>query len=301
MPALLGLKLDKLFYPSMVKDAARFQALSNDQSDWRAARASRTFKHSDLFAALMEACDPDTGRKYSQADLVAEAGLLIIAGSDTAATGLTSCLFYLLHYPETLTRLECEVRSIFANWEDIRSGDLLSSCTYLTACLDESMRMTPPVGAILPREILHGGMMIEGQYVPAGIDVGVPHYALHHNSEYYLDPFTFRPERWIVQDDVSTSDVALAQSAFCAFGVGRTSCIGCTLAYLEMSILLARVVWLYDMRLERGSVLGEGSPNSGEDRHRVKEFQTYDCFTSVHQGPMVEFRRAKRQSSPMYL
>ena len=231
--------------------------------------------------------------KYSQAELVAEAGLLIIDGSDITATRLASCLFCLLHYPETLIRLQCEVRSIFADLEDTRSGDLLSSGTYLTACLDEFMRMTLPVGDILAREIPHGGVTIEGHYVPAGIHIGVPHYALYHNPEYYLDPFTFRPERWVIQDDVSTSDIALAPSASCAFGVGSTGSIGRTLVYLEISILPARIVWLYDMCLERGTILSEGSPSSGEEKHRVKEYQVYSCFTSLHQGPVVEFRRVK--------
>lgn len=218
----------------MTRDAARFQALSKEQSDWRAAQISTDLEHPDVFAALMEARDPETGRKYSKADLIAEAGLPIIAGSDTTVTGLSATLFYLLHYPETLARLQREVRSAFSALEDIRSGDLLNSCTYLTACLTESLRMTPPVGAILPREALQGGMMIGKHHIPAGIDVGVPHYAIHHNAEYYPEPFEFRPERWIVQDDASSDDVALARSAFCAFSVGRTGCIGRSLAYLKM-------------------------------------------------------------------
>jgi cytochrome P450 len=34
-------------------------------------------------------------------DLVAESGLLIVAGGDTTATGITATLFYLLPYTET--------------------------------------------------------------------------------------------------------------------------------------------------------------------------------------------------------
>ena len=294
MPALLKLKLEAVFMRGMVRDTYQFEALSKDQWSWRAAQAPGSLKHSDFFASLLEARDPETGGRYSQAELVSEAGLLIIAGSDTMATGVTSALFYLLHYPETLARLEREVRSTFAAVEDIRSGGSLASCAYLTACLDEAMRLTPGVGGLLPRETLAGGMIVDGHYVPPGIDIGVPHYSIHHNSEYYPEPFAFRPERWIVGDDVSRKDVVLAQSAFCAFSVGRASCIGRALAYLEMSILLARIVWMYDMRLRPGSTIGEGSPELGDGRQLRTEFQVYDVFTSVHKGPMVEFSAVRR-------
>ena len=295
MPGLLKLKLDKIFFRSMLKEAARFEALSKDQSNWRTAQRKSNLDYPDLFSALMESCDPETGTGYTQEELISEAGLLIVAGTDTTATTATTCLFYLLHYPMSLARLQKEIRSRFHYLEDIRSGHLLNSCQYLAACLNESLRMTPPVGAILPREVLEGGMMVDGHYIPAGIDVGVPHYAIHHNPEYFPDPYVFWPERWMAESEVSQSDVARAQAAFCAFGVGRASCIGRTLAYLELSILLARIVWLYDMRLQDGSDLGEGSVKLGNGRHRKKEFQTYDAFTSTHQGPLVEFRAVKRR------
>lgn len=156
------------------------------------------------------------------------------------------------------------------------------------------MRLSPPVGALLPREILAGGLTVDNQYFSEGIDIGVPHYALHHNELYYPDPFVFKPDRWIVstdpnQEKSSEAAVAAAQAAFCAFSVGRFGCVGKTVAYAEMSVILARIFWLYDMRL-RGST-GEGCTSLGKSRERKNEFQTWEGFTSTHEGPMVEFKR----------
>lgn len=86
----------------------------------------------------MEARDPETGIAYSQEELASEAGLFIVAGLDTTATATTACLFYLLHNPELLARLQQEIRSSFQHLENIRSGPTLNSCTYLTACLTET-------------------------------------------------------------------------------------------------------------------------------------------------------------------
>jgi hypothetical protein len=52
------------------------------------------------------------------------------------------------------------------------------------------------------------------------------------------------------------------------------------MAYLELTTALARIVYLYDMRLTPGSHKGEGSPDLEYGRHRAMEFQLKDTFTS---------------------
>lgn len=289
MPALLKLKLDQLFFRELVRGTYEFQALSKAQSDWRIAQG-HDLKQKDLFSALMDARDPETGRKYSNEELVSEGGILIVAGTDTTATSLVATIFYLLHYPHTLAHAQKEVCSKFDNVEGIRIGPQLTSCRFLFACIDEAMRLSPPVGAMLPREILTGGLNCDGEHFPAGTDIGVPIYSIHHDSIYFPEPFTFRPERWLPEMGTPEESIALAKSAFCPFSVGRTGCVGKYLAYQEMSIMLARMLWLYEMRLQPGSTLGEGRPSLGKDRSRKEEFQTKDVFVSTHEGPLVEFK-----------
>ena len=63
--------------------------------------------------------------------------------------------------------------------------------------LNIGLGMSPSVGGVLPREVLAGGMTIDGVHVPAGTVVGVPHYTIHHNENYYANSFSFIPERWL--------------------------------------------------------------------------------------------------------
>ena len=291
MPMILTFRLDQYLLRRMYKAQKQFQALSEGQSGWRMKQKDPAIR--DLFRNLLEARDPMTLTALTEAELSAEAGALLIAGSDTIATALTATLFYCLHYPPALSRLQDEIRSVFADVDEIRSSQRLDSCHYLRACINEALRLSPPVGALLPREILPGGLTVDDQHFPEGIDIGVPHYALHHNELHYPEPFVFKPDRWIVSTDPnceksSEAAVAAAQSAFCAFGLGRHVCVGRGLAYAEMSVMLARIFWLYDMRLW-GS-LGEGRTSLGKGRERTNEFQTWDSFTSTHEGPMVEFK-----------
>ncbi|KAI9648944.1 hypothetical protein NHQ30_001510 [Ciborinia camelliae] len=271
MPWMIHLRFA---FPGLVKNANKYEALSKEQSDWRIAQ---TVKHGDIFEALLEAKDLEKGSRLSYEDIISEAALLIIAGSDTMSTAISSTIFYLLHYPSTheILKLKFEVSSPVSRTSNPGRG----------------------VGGLLPRETLEGGLVADGVYFPAGIDMGVPHYALHHNSLFHDEPFEFLPERWLVASPGSTqsgrseAEVAKTRSAYCPFSYGRTSCVGKSLSYLEMGVVLARIIWSYDMRIKPDSTLGEGSDSLGHMRWRRKEFQTWDSFVSLHEGPMVQFKR----------
>jgi cytochrome P450 len=67
--------------------------------------------------------------------------------------------------------------------------------------------------------------------------------------------------------------VARARSAFAAFGLGLRGCIGENLAYMELSLALARMLWLYDIRAKAGDRQGRGPHGSrGGGRTRSAEY-----------------------------
>ena len=98
--------------------------------------------YTDVFAAMNGAQKLKTGTAmWTRVELECETALLILAGSDTAATVITAALFYLAHNPLALKEAQRQVRQTFSNVE-IRSGDSLSSCQYLRPCIHEKMRMS---------------------------------------------------------------------------------------------------------------------------------------------------------------
>jgi cytochrome P450 len=247
----------------------------------------------DFFYWLLQARDSETGRGFTTDELWGESNLLIIAGSDTTSTALAGAFFYLVHNETALKKVTEEVRSAFEGVDDIVSGPKLSGCTYLRACIDEAMRLSPPVAGGLPRAVLPGGITIDNHEIPPGADVCVPHYAIHHNEEYFPDAFEFRPERWIRdQAPVNLANkLDVAHAAFCPFSVGPRGCVGKGLAYVELSVTLARVLFVFDMRLTPGTSVGEGRPDLELGRRRTMEFQLKDTFTSLKDGPVVQFRK----------
>lgn len=261
-----------------------FQKQGSDQKNGR----------KDMFHYFFQAKDPETGLSaYSPEELFMETHLLVIAGSDTTTTTIAGTIFYLTRNPRVYARLVQEIRTTFQTVDEIRSGTKLSACSYLRACLDEAMRMSPPVPGEMPREVLPGGIEVDGKFVPEGTQIGTGIYSLHHNEDFFPDPFVYRPDRWIEDEKsgVSAADVARAESAFFPFSLGPRGCVGKNLAYLELFIALARLLYLLEVRVPDENTLGEGAPDLMWGRRNKNEFQLTDNYVSGKEGPIAQFKR----------
>ncbi|KAL9005175.1 MAG: hypothetical protein Q9188_002049 [Gyalolechia gomerana] len=249
----------------------------------------------DMFHFLFQAKDPDTGKPaYSQQELFAEANLLVIAGSDTTAINLCGFFFYITRNPRPYQKLIEEIRSTFDSAHEIVGGPKLSSCRYLRACLDESMRLTPAVPSELSRTILAGGLTIDGEHYPAGVEVGTAAWSTGRSDE-FGDPFVYRPERWLVDQTtgVTSEEVARISSLVHPFSAGWGNCVGQNLAILELLTTIARTLYRLDVRAEPGSALGEGAPELGWGRRDRKQFQLDDAYVALRDGPMIQFKKRK--------
>lgn len=192
------------------------------------------------------------------------------------------------------SELAHEIRSTFGSAAEIQGGSKLTGCKYLRAAIDEALRMTPPVGGTLWRELSDAQkdsepFIVDGHVIPPGTLVGVSTYCLHHNEKYFPEPFEFRPERWLVEDEAA---LRLMNSAFCPFSVGARACAGKAMAYLEMSLVVARTLHKFDFDVAPGELgkVGAGMAGRTDGRGRTEEFQLYDIFAAMHDGPNLVFR-----------
>ncbi|OCK81164.1 cytochrome P450 [Lepidopterella palustris CBS 459.81] len=292
-PELAKFKLEKILYPNGCIMRQKFLDLTCEFAKER-VKIGKDAKQ-DLFSFVIDFKNPETGKGFTLPELWSENKFLVVAGSDTSSTVLASTFFYLTHYPECYSKLIYEVRTTFKSADEINSRDVLMKCTYLKACIHETMRMSPPAGGAMWREVEEGGTVIDGEFIPAGFDVGTSMYAIHHNEAYYPDSYTYRPERWIISEDNTEEDVERVQQAFNPFSLGPRGCVGRGLAYMEISDTIAMVVWNLDFKKPDGPLgrVGEGTEGVKNGRHRVREFQLIDHLTSVKDGPYIEFRPRK--------
>lgn len=255
-------------------------------------------RRQDVFYFLCEARDPDTGLPaYGEDDLRAEASMLIIAGSDTTAVSLSGLFFYLTGDPRRCQKLADEILSAFDSAEDIVHGPKLLGCGYLRACIDEALRLAPSGPCELPREVLPGGIRINGEFYPAGTIVGTVPWVSSRNEEVWGDAGVFRPERWIADEasGITAETLAGLRAGFHPFQTGPTSCVGKNVGMAEIMITVARTLHRFEIRRAPGSTLGGGGHELGWGARDRRQFQLEDAFISLRQGPEVQFRKRSRR------
>jgi len=198
----------------------------------------------DFFAHLLSEKASDLSLEF----LTAQANTLVIAGSETTATFLAGTTYFLLKNPSALRHLSEEVRCAFSDPEMINS-DSTQNLPYLLAVIEEGLRLFPAVAAGLQR--LSPGVEVDGYYVPKGTTVSISPWTQTHSEEYFGDARGFHPERWLPEyhplyDAAYKNDVKDASKPFL---IGPRACLGINLAYMEMRIILARLVWEFDWEL----------------------------------------------------
>ncbi|RYO91774.1 hypothetical protein DL762_001993 [Monosporascus cannonballus] len=248
----------------------------------------------DLFASMTDEENLDGEKPLPQSEIFQEAVFFIPAGADTSSAAICATLFYLTRHRAVYNRLVDEIRSTFTSGTDISGGPKLTGCQYLRCCIDEALRMSPPVGGTLWREQQASSkkagepLTVDGHVIPPGTQVGVSIYALHHNERYFPAPFEYAPERWSASE-TSEDQRKLMHDAFAAFSLGPRSCPGKAMAYLEMSLVIAKLIWYFDFAAAPGR-LGEVGSRKGEMAGSPDEYDLHDVFVSSHDGPYLLFQ-----------
>jgi cytochrome P450 len=301
--------MHKVLFKPLVDGVAHLTSTAAAWADWREKQTDLPYR--DIWAALLEARDPKTGEPFTREELVSEATTLITAGTDTVITASCATMFYLVHNPAALERLTREIRDAYPNPEKVGSecpiqfaSKELQDITFLLACIDEAMRLSPPVLSTLPRTAGEGGIVVDGEFFPEGITLGIPHYVLQRDPKTFPEPHSFIPERWTSEQPTQASEkgpmASIARRSehlkagdglargYTPFGVGRGSCIGKHLAYQEMSYIIARLLWQFDVRVAPEEKARDVD-KSGLS-WRKGEFRSRDRFVSSQEGPILQLR-----------
>ncbi|PQE33493.1 cytochrome P450 monooxygenase protein [Rutstroemia sp. NJR-2017a WRK4] len=207
---------------------------------------NRNREHPDFISQILN--NNESKKSLSQTEIVLNMALFISAGTDTTATTLTGWTYFVCTHPEVYSRLVGEVRDAFAVEDDIK-WENVRKLRYLEATINESLRLFPPSAASQQRIVPSGGASIDGYYIPAGKTVAVSPWASTRSRLNFYEPDMFLPERWLGEDERFKND---RLGASLPFGIGPRVCIGRNLAYMEMRLLTAQMLWNFDIELDRG-------------------------------------------------
>ena len=244
--------LTPIILPIMLRSKAfklRMKSVETTRATVLKRMATKTERKDFMFYALRAMDKGDPATMMSREEIVATFEVLMLAGSETTATLLSGVTYQLLKNPEVMKKLVAEIRSSFAHSHEItlaRVNDL----TYELAVLDEALRIMPPVASALVRLVPPGpGEVVGGHFVLGGTRVGIPSWAASRSPLNFRDPESFVPERWLGDARYAEDRREASQP----FNIGPRGCIGRNLAYAEMRIVLARVLFEFDLELMESS------------------------------------------------
>lgn len=167
---------------------------------------------------------------------------LIVAGSETSATLLSGCIFYLCTAPHVMSQLVAEVRSTFKQ-DSYMTFRAVEELKYMTAVIEESLRIYPPFVTSLSRIVPQGGAVVNGHFLPEDVCIGFNslfygwslrtnpdqtavachHYASYHSESNFAFPDKFMPERWLGSDPIFADD---KKDVLQPFSLGPRVCLG---------------------------------------------------------------------------
>ncbi|OAP55314.1 hypothetical protein AYL99_10287 [Fonsecaea erecta] len=167
--------------------------------------------------------------------------VFVFAGSETVSSAVAAILFGLLEAPKAMARVSQEIRSAFDCEKEIDVA-AATKLEYLTAVINEGMRLGPPSVIGVPRIVTTGREEICGKWVPGGTFVAINQYPAFRSATNFTDPDKFIPERFLERQSPGNN-----LAVFQPFLVGRHMCIGQKLAWAEMRLILARLLYAFDI------------------------------------------------------
>lgn len=181
-----------------------------------------------LLDAMLQARD-ETGAPLSDEDVQDQVFTMLVAGVDPTALALAWALYWITGEPEVLARLREELGRLGPDF----GTSAVDGLPYLEAACRESFRMYPVVLTPTGRKLL-APAEIGGRLYPAGVTLLPCTYLVHRRADLYPEPDRFRPDRFLER--------SYAPHEYFPFGGGARTCIGASLAPLEMKLVLAEIL-----------------------------------------------------------
>lgn len=183
---------------------------------------------------------------------ISQIRLFLFVGHDSMSSTICYAIHLLSQNPSTLVKIREEHDAVLGEDRDalpshlIAQPHVLGHLPYTAAVIKETLRLFPPGSGI--RQGALGTDLIDedGTHYPTGDTlIWILHTAVHRAPEYWINPDSFLPERWLVGTD---HELYPRKGAWRAFELGPRNCIGQSLAMTELRITLALIIREFDFK-----------------------------------------------------
>jgi len=165
-----------------------------------------------------------------------------VAGLDTVANTVAAFVYAVLKHPDVLARVQAEADALFAGGGTL-DDESLRKIPSIRGALMETMRLYPI--AVAQMRTATRDFDFEGHSIKAGellyVGTSVPHFM----AEYFPDPDRFDIDRY----DKPRAE-HMRSGAYSPYGRGQHTCLGKSLADVQMMLSMARLFHRLDLELD---------------------------------------------------
>lgn len=161
---------------------------------------------------------------------------LLVAGSDTSATTISWLLLYILHNNELEAKLHFEIDAVIGR-NRAPSLEDRSNMPYTEATILEALRIATVAPLGIPRSVPRD-VIFRGYWIPKDTTIITNLNSSMMDPQIWREPETFRPDRFL-SPDRKTVEIP---KEFIPFSLGSRSCLGETLAKMEMFLFLTSIL-----------------------------------------------------------
>lgn len=165
-----------------------------------------------------------------------------VAGLDTVANTTAAITYCVLKYPEVRRRVYEEVDALFAEGE-IDENQLFAKIPALQGAIMEAMRLYPI--AVAQMRTANKDFVFQGCRVREGEMLYVATSVPHFMEEFYPEPNTFDIDRY-----AKPRAEHMQSGAYSPYGRGPHTCLGKSLAEVQIALSMARLFYKLDLELD---------------------------------------------------
>ncbi|XP_048588796.1 cytochrome P450 3A19 isoform X2 [Nematostella vectensis] len=226
----------KYIFSSMYDLASFTRSVINERKELKTSRK-------DLLDLMLKAADPSnkSDKRLTEDEVVSQCIIFFLGGYETTSTTLALTCHNIATHPDVQLKLQQEIDSVWTDEDQMPSYDTVHKLPYLDMVISETLRMYPP-GTLLTRTCMKE-CTIQGIRIPKGCDIFVTSYSMQRDPRNYPDPEKFDPERFSPE-----AKQARDPYTFLPFGHGPRDCIGKRFAFMEMKLVLSRILRRYDIK-----------------------------------------------------
>ncbi|KAF9769435.1 hypothetical protein IL306_013152 [Fusarium sp. DS 682] len=189
---------------------------------------------------MIKSADGNSSQEgMSEGEMLNNASILVLAGSETSATTLCGMTLFLLNNPDSKQRLTEEIMSSFNSIKDITIVSV-GQLPFLSAVFQETLRLYPPVPTHSQRVPPKGG---------AETSVGMSMMGACHDPKNFHRAKDFCPERWLA--DAPPEFNMDVKQVYQPWSMGTRNCLGRNLARAEILLIMAKLLWCFEIQLDR--------------------------------------------------